>query len=100
MKGTQHFFQAIAVLLLCGTLSSAQAPVHRVVVKAGRLLDVKSGQMFRDQAIMIENDKIVSVGAAKDANITGATVVDLSQATVLPEMSRVHGEVRVRVDHS
>jgi len=99
MKGTQHFFQAIAVLLLCGTLSSAQAPVHRVVVKAGRLLDVKSGQMFRDQAIMIENDKIVSVGAAKDANITGATVVDLSQATVLPGMIDAHTHLTMDPGH-
>src|SRR5882724_13545673 len=99
MKGTQHFFQAIAVLLLCGTLSSAQAPVHRVVVKAGRLLDVKSGQMFRDQAIVIENDKIVSVGAAKDANITGATVVDLSQATVLPGMIDAHTHLTMDPGH-
>jgi len=99
MKGTQHFFQAIAVLLLCGTLSSAQAPVHRVVVKAGRLLDVKSGQMLRDQAIVIENDKIVSVGAAKDANITGATVVDLSQATVLPGMIDAHTHLTMDPGH-
>ena len=99
MKGTQHFFQAIAVLLLCGTLSSAQAPVHRVVVKAGRLRDVKSGQMLRDQAIVIENDKIVSVGAAKDANITGATVVDLSQATVLPGMIDAHTHLTMDPGH-
>lgn len=59
-------------------------------VKAGRLLDVKSGQIVRDQAIVIENDKIVSVGAAKDANTTGATIVDLSQATVLPGMIDAH----------
>ena len=99
MKGTQHFVLAIAVLLLCGTLSSAQAPVHRVVVKAGRLLDVKSGQMFRDQAIVIENDKIVSVGAAKDANITGAKVVDLSQATVLPGMIDAHTHLTMDPGH-
>jgi imidazolonepropionase-like amidohydrolase len=46
--------------------------------------------MLRDQAIVIENDKIVSVGAAKDANTSGATVVDLSQATVLPGMIDAH----------
>ena len=90
MKQTQHFVLAVAVLLLSGILSPAQTPAHRVVVKAGRLLDVKSGEILRDQAIVIENDKIVSVGAAKDANTSGAAVVDLSQATVLPGMIDAH----------
>jgi imidazolonepropionase-like amidohydrolase len=90
MKQTQHFVLAVAVLLLCGILGPAQTPAHRVVVKAGRLLDVKSGEILRDQAIVIENDKIVSVGAAKDANTSGAAIVDLSQATVLPGMIDAH----------
>jgi imidazolonepropionase-like amidohydrolase len=90
MKKTQHFVLPVVVLLLSGILSPAQTPAHRVVVKAGRLLDVKSGEILRDQAIVIENDKIVSVGAAKDANTSGAAVVDLSQATVLPGMIDAH----------
>jgi len=55
--------------------------------------------MFRDQAIVIENDKIVSVGAAKDANITGAKVVDLSQATVLPGMIDAHTHLTMDPGH-
>jgi len=55
--------------------------------------------MLRDQAIVIENDKIVSVGAAKDANITGATVVDLSQATVLPGMIDAHTHLTMDPGH-
>src|SRR5882762_10846659 len=90
MKQTQPFVLAVVVLLLCGILSPAQTPAHRVVVKAGRLLDVQSGEILRDQAIVIENDKIVSVSAAKDANTSGAAVVDLSQATVLPGMIDAH----------
>src|SRR5882672_12394447 len=90
MKQTQHFVLAVVVLLLSGISSPAQTPAHRVVVKAGRLLDVQSGEILRDQAIVIENDKIVSVSAAKDANTSGAAVVDLSQATVLPGMIDAH----------
>ena len=94
MKRTQHFVLAVVAMVIgAAALGTAQAPVRRVVVQAGRLLDVKSGQIVRDQVIVIENDKIVSVGAAataKDANTTGATVVDLSQATVLPGMIDAH----------
>jgi imidazolonepropionase-like amidohydrolase len=99
MKRTEHFVLAVMVLLLCGILSPAQTPAHRVVVKAGRLLDVKSGQMLHDQAIVIENDKIVSVGAAKDTDTTVATVVDLSQATVLPGMIDAHTHLTMDPGH-
>ncbi len=85
MKKFQRSSLAIALLLvsLVG-LSAAQAPVRRVVIKAGQLLDVKAGQTLQDQAIVIENDKIVSVGPFSNANTTNATVIDLSHATVLP----------------
>jgi len=61
---------------------AAPAP-KRVVVRAGRLLDVKTGKTLTDQAILIENDKIVSVGPA--ASIPGGvTIVNLPNATVMP----------------
>jgi len=52
-------------------------------VKAGRLLDVKSGEILRDQAIVIENDKIVSVGR-QDANTSAQRRRSL-QAPCFPE---------------
>ncbi len=91
MNNTKRFILAVAVTWIFLTaLSPAQVPVRRVVVKAGRLLDVKTGEIARDQAIVIENDKIISVGAAKDANTTGAAIVDLSRATVLPGLIDAH----------
>lgn len=91
MKKFQRSSLAIALLLvsLVG-LSAAQAPVRRVVIKAGQLLDVKAGQTLQDQAIVIENDKIVSVGPFSNANTTNATVIDLSHATVLPGLIDAH----------
>ena len=100
MKRTQHFVLAIVLMLIgAAAVGTAQTPLRRVVVKAGRLLDVKSGQIGRDQVIVIENDKIVSVGAAKDANTAGATVVDLSQATVLPGMIDAHTHLTMDPGH-
>ena len=100
MRSTLHF--VLAVVVACAWLAGnipAQTPVRRVVVQAGRLLEVKSGQILRNQAIVIENDKIVSVGTAKDANPTGATIIDLSQATVLPGMIDAHTHLTMDPGH-
>ncbi len=42
--------------------AQTDTPARRVVVRAGRVLDVKSGKTLSNQAIVIEGDKIVSVG--------------------------------------
>ena len=76
---------AFALVLLLATIATAQV---RTVVRAGRLLDVRTGQLLRNQAIVIEGDKIVSVGAAADTK--GAQVIDLPNATVLPGLIDVH----------
>jgi imidazolonepropionase-like amidohydrolase len=60
-----------------------------VVVHAGRVLDVKSGKFLPDQAIVIEGDKIVSVGPAS-AQSDGAAVINLPNATVLPGLIDSH----------
>jgi imidazolonepropionase-like amidohydrolase len=76
-----------------GIVAQATAPTpapHRVVVHAGKLLDVKAGRLLTDQAIVIEDDKIVSVGPMAEAKTDGATVVDLSKATVLPGLIDAH----------
>ncbi len=60
-----------------------------VVVRAGHLLDVKTGKTLTNQTIVIQDGKIASVGS--DAQIpAGAQVVDLSNATVLPGLIDAH----------
>jgi imidazolonepropionase-like amidohydrolase len=63
---------------------------QRVVVRAGRVLDVKTGKTLSNQAIVIEGDKIVNVGPASSAQAGGATVIDLPNATVLPGLIDAH----------
>jgi len=81
-----------AVLALYGTAfpQTNAAGARRVVVRAGRVLDVKSGKTLSDQAIVIEGDKIVSVGPAAAAQAGAPMVIDLPNATVLPGLIDAH----------
>jgi imidazolonepropionase-like amidohydrolase len=63
----------------------------RVVVRAGKLLDVKSGKLLANQVVVIQGDKIVSVGPESDVKTSSDdTVIDLSHATVLPGLIDAH----------
>jgi imidazolonepropionase-like amidohydrolase len=88
---------SIAVIaIICGGFQLAaqsQTPAaKRVVVRAGRLLDVKSGKTLADQAILIEGDKIMSVGPAANAP-AGVTVISLPNATVMPGLIDAHTHI-------
>jgi imidazolonepropionase-like amidohydrolase len=86
-----RYLSAFIVSLLSITYSWAQtaAASKTVVVRAGHLLDVKTGKTLSNQTIVIQGDKIASVGS--DAQIpAGAEVVDLSNATVLPGLIDAH----------
>src|SRR6266480_3060126 len=81
------------VFLLLATFvpASAQQSTRRTIVRAGKLLDVKSGKLQTNQVVVIEGDKIVSVGPASDIKTTSTdTVIDLSNATVLPGLIDAH----------
>ena len=74
------------------TAQTSSAPAsHRVVVHAGHVLDVKTGNTLSDQAIVIDDDKIVSVGPASGMNADPANeVINLPNATVLPGLIDSH----------
>jgi imidazolonepropionase-like amidohydrolase len=84
-------FTLLTLCLLIVAQQPAQPAPSRVIVRAGNLLDVKTGKTLSDQAIVIEGDKIVSVGAMADVKSTPSDkVIDLSQATVLPGLTDAH----------
>src|SRR5579885_56810 len=77
-------------LLLVFCAASAQT-VQRTIIKAGKLLDVKTGKQATDQAIVVEGDKIVSVGSAASVHASSFDrIIDLSRATVLPGLIDAH----------
>jgi len=63
----------------------------RIVIHAAKLLEVKAGKTVADQAIVIEGDKIVSVGPmAQVQRSTSDRLIDLPNATVLPGLTDAH----------
>jgi imidazolonepropionase-like amidohydrolase len=62
---------------------------HVVAIRAGRLFDPKSGTLLTNQVVIIRGDRITDVGPAATIP-AGATVIDLSRATVLPGLIDTH----------
>ena len=73
-----------------GTIKCAPA-TGTVAIRAGQLFDSKSGQMATRQVIVLQGERITEVGPEAQIRIpTGAQVIDLSQATVVPGMIDAH----------
>ena len=95
-KAARQFFPIVILLSSVWTAQgiaqeSASQASPRVIVHAGKLLDVRSGKTLTDQAIVIEAGKIVSVGAMSQANRSSSDrVIDLPNATVLPGLTDAH----------
>lgn len=83
----KKIIQAVVALAL-----SQLAVAQVTVVRAGRLIDPDSGTVLSNQVILIKDGKIQAVGRelALPAN---ATVIDLSDKTVLPGLIDCHTHV-------
>lgn len=62
----------------------------RVAIKAGRLLDVRSGQYVANAVILVEGNRIAAVQTAAPADVP---LIDLSKVTVLPGLVDAHAHV-------
>ena len=92
-RSQKHILCALLSLAICACVVAQQpqsnpAPA-RVAIKAGRLLDVRSGKIRTNVFILVEKDRIVSLN---DSAPGGVPVIDLSNQTVLPGLidSHVH----------
>lgn len=101
------FFRLAAFLLILSVAFSAHTPGQTATpsrmtfIKAGRLIDTTNGKVLENQGILIEGNRIVQVGPLSDVAgkvPSGATVVDLSKATVLPGMIDCHTHVLLQGD--
>lgn len=84
---------------LCGMLFAvlgaatslwSQAP-QVIAIRAGSLFDSNTAQLVPNQVVLIEGERITDVGPADRVTVpSGAQVIDLSQATVLPGLIDGH----------
>jgi len=81
-----------ATLLVAALALSSLVPAQVTVVRAGRLVDPDSGTLLSNQVILIKDGKIQAVGSAL-ALPANATVIDLSDKTVLPGLIDCHTHV-------
>jgi imidazolonepropionase-like amidohydrolase len=67
------------------------APATRTLVRAGHLLDVKTGRMLDAQTIVVSGDRITAIAATSATPAQpGDKVIDLGGLTVLPGLIDVH----------
>ncbi|MGZ5298276.1 MAG: Xaa-Pro dipeptidase [Actinomycetota bacterium] len=65
---------------------------ERVLISAGRLVDVDRSEVLDDRVIVVEGDRIADVLAEAPAETSSATI-DLSDHTVLPGLMDVHAHM-------
>ena len=77
----------LILLLVAGTAAAVQA--QTIAIRAGRLIDPESGTVSRNQVILIESGLIKAVGGSVTIP-ANATLIDLTNATVLPGLFDMH----------
>jgi imidazolonepropionase-like amidohydrolase len=66
-------------------------PRAGLAIRAGRLFDSEAGRMLTNQIVLVNGDMITAVGPANLVQIpTGAEVINLSDATVMPGLIDAH----------
>jgi len=97
-------FASLVTFALLPILVYAQTPrASTVLIKAGRLVDVRAGRVLTGQAILIEGDRIKEVGPVASVSAhagAGAQVIDLTGATVIPGLIDCHTHLTFDPQHS
>jgi imidazolonepropionase-like amidohydrolase len=86
-------FEACVGILLCFLVATAPAQQELVAtsaVRAGRLIDVRTGRVTTNAYILIAKDRVLRIA---DSAPTGVSIVDLSRYTVLPGLIDSHAHV-------
>jgi imidazolonepropionase-like amidohydrolase len=64
-----------------------------MIIRPGSLLDVVTGELLAERAVVVEGDRIVQVTGAGDAPAEGPAVLDLPEHTLLPGLIDCHSHL-------
>jgi imidazolonepropionase-like amidohydrolase len=87
----------IAVILILPFSFVASTSAETIAIKAGKLVDPEAGTTSSGQIILVNGSKIEGVGPDLDIP-TGASVIDLSDHTVLPGLVESHTHMLLNMD--
>ena len=88
-----RIFLILAGLLFAAEQVAAEAPASNTLVKAGRLLDPRNGNVLSPAAVLIESGKIKEVGPPTQVQAhapNDVKTIDLGSATLLPGLIDGH----------
>ena len=85
--------------LSIGLKLKADAPSGMIALTGARIITMKGDEVIENGSVLIENNKIVSIGKAADVKVPEqAKVVDLNGKTIMPGMVDVHAHLRTSPD--
>src|SRR4051812_25123429 len=86
-------------LTLSATAQSAPPLAKRTLIKAGHVLDVRTGKLADAQTIVVVGDSIQSIASSASVSAQAAdTFIDLGAMTVLPGLIDVHTHLTMNPD--
>jgi imidazolonepropionase-like amidohydrolase len=88
----RHVLLTLAAVAACFAARSEAA----IVLRAERMLDVESGKIVRPAVIIVEEDRIESVGSSDLPS--GADQIDLGDMTILPGLMDAHTHLTIDLE--
>lgn len=80
--------KSLAVAVCC--LAVLPAWAEQTIIHAGRLIDVVNAEVLTERSITIEGDRVLAVEAGYKQGAAGDSVIDLTDATVMPGWIDMH----------
>src|SRR5215831_4127219 len=100
MNRNAHRIIALSASALIAGLTTAQSPSSSTLIKAGRLLDPRSGNVLSPAAVLIADGKIKEVGPPTQVQAhapNDAKTIDLGGSTLLPGLIDGHTHLLLNV---